>query len=82
MARGCFGEPPLAGDRAAALEAVESRIEGALLHAERVLGGVVDPARHGVAMARSPREGLEDQQVEGALQQIERVVGHVFPLSV
>jgi hypothetical protein len=33
-----------------------------------VVGGLFDPARDGVAVARPPGEGLEDEQVDGALQ--------------
>src|SRR5688500_14899056 len=66
-------EPPLGLDPAALLQAVEGGVEGALLDAEGVVGRLADPARDGVAVARAPAEGLEDEDVERALEELERV---------
>ena len=64
------GESPLLLEVAFALEAVERRIQGTFLDAQRVAGGLSDPAADGVAVHRSPADGFEDQEVEGAREQI------------
>src|SRR5215207_113691 len=66
---------PLGLDEPFALHAVERRVERALADLERVVGGVLDPPRDAVAVARAPGEGLEDQGVERAVQQLGRF-GH------
>src|SRR5688500_19224041 len=76
-------EPPLGLDPAAFLEAVERRVERPLVDAEQGVGDLADPARDGVAVARPPRKGLQNQHVERALEEIEifgGVFGHGFPM--
>jgi hypothetical protein len=64
-------EPPVALDEPALLEPVQRGVERAFLDAERVVGGLGDPAADGVAVARALRERLEHEHVERALEQVE-----------
>src|SRR4051794_7685057 len=52
---------------------MEGGVEGAFLDPEVVVGGVADPSCDGVAVHRTPGEGLEDQEVERSLEEIEVV---------
>src|SRR5512138_972972 len=62
----------------AVLEAAEGGVERALLDAEDVAGGVLDPAGHGVAVRGSEEERLEDENGERSLEQVALVAptGH------
>ncbi len=73
------GKAPLGLDEAALLEAVEGGIEGAVLDVEVVLGGGTDPGGDGVAVAGSPAQGLENEDIEGALEEVEFSAWHAFP---
>jgi hypothetical protein len=44
---------------------MEGGIEHAFLDNEYVLGRLPNPSADGVAMARTPAHGLEDEEVEG-----------------
>src|SRR5215471_594242 len=57
---------------------MERRIERSLLDLQDVIRAVLDPPRDPIAMARRPREGFEDHEVEGALQEID---GGIHALS-
>src|SRR5690348_14715824 len=50
------------------LEALQCRIERALVDAQHILGNLLDALRNAPAMLRAERERLQDQQVERALQ--------------
>src|SRR5205085_4658937 len=59
-----FRESPLRFDPAAGLHAVERRVERALLDLEIVVGRLADPPGDGVPVPRTPRQRLQDQQVQ------------------
>src|SRR5688572_15514411 len=67
---------PFGGDPPPLLQPVQRGIERTFAHLEHVAGQLLDPARHGVAVGRTPAQGLEHQQVEGSLEQVERGAGH------
>src|SRR4030095_8012308 len=64
-----LGLAPLARDEALVLEAIQRRIERALLDAEALLRDLLDAEQDAVAVERAERNGLEDQHVERPLQQ-------------
>ena len=66
-----LGKPPFGLEQSAFLHAVERGVERALLDLESLVGGLADPRRDGVAVARTPGEGLEDEEVERALEEVE-----------
>src|SRR5687768_505143 len=66
---------PRAGDQAVLLEALERRVEGALVHLQHAVGDLLDaladpPAVHGLE-----RERLQDEQVERAAEDVRRRAG-------
>src|SRR5262245_29493171 len=67
-----FRQRPLRFDPAAVLHAVERWIQRALLDLKRVLGRVLYPARDAESVHRSPRQRLEDDEIECALEQFDR----------
>ena len=71
-----LGEPPLARDAFLFLESVQCVVERAFFDLECAVRGVFDPSRDGVAVAWSPGECLEDEDVEGAFEEVEGVVAH------
>src|SRR5262245_15455633 len=54
-------------------EAIQRRIERALLDQEALLRDLLDAEQDAIAVQRSQRNGLEDEKVERALQQLCRV---------
>ena len=66
-----LGEPPLGLDPPALLEPVEGDVERPVLDGDGPVARVLDPPGDGVAVARSPGQRLEDEDVERALKQIE-----------
>ena len=64
--------PPLALHQAAVLQAVEGRVERALLYLERVVAQLLDPARDAESVHRLPAESLEDNDVQAALEEVHR----------
>ena len=73
------GEPPLALDEAALLEAVQGDVERSVRDVERAGRAVADDARDAVAVARPPRERLEHEHVERALENVDLGGRHVVP---
>src|SRR5438270_2497491 len=71
-----FRRSPLRVDPAAILEAVERRIERALIDLQHVARDLLDPLRDAPAVHRLERERLENQHVERALQDVVRLDGH------
>ena len=65
-----LGDLPLRVDQAPTLEAVESRIERAVIHVQHVERGGADGDADAVAVLHFPLQRAEDQQVEGALEQV------------
>jgi hypothetical protein len=69
----CFavvvGGSPFGVDPAARFEPLQRRIERAVIHEQHVLRLLLDVAGDRLAVARSPDEGFQDQQVERALQE-------------
>ena len=61
-----FGRDPAAFD-----EAMEGRIERALLDLEHVLGLALDSFGDGMAVGGAGRERAQDEQIEGALQKLD-----------
>jgi hypothetical protein len=64
------GKAPFAFDPAVEFEALESRIEGALLHLENVIGKLAEQLSDGIAVESAAGQGLEDHHVKSAGQQI------------
>src|SRR3954469_3467935 len=64
-----LGDPPARFDPPFPAHAVERGIERALLDAEHVVGGGLDPAGDPVAMHRAPGERLENEELDRALQE-------------
>jgi hypothetical protein len=64
------GESPVALDEPALLEPVQGDVERAVRHVERA-SHVTDEASDPVSVAWSPREGLEDEDVERALEEVD-----------
>ena len=75
-----FGGAPAGFDPAAAFEAVEGGIEGALLNLENVAGNLLYALGDGPAVLGFEGEGAEDEEVEGALRKID-ALRHLLPLS-
>src|SRR4029078_6404310 len=67
-----LGHPPLGFDPAFALHAIERGIEGAFFDLDGVARRLLEPARDGVAMSRSPAQRFEHECVEGAVETIFR----------
>jgi len=61
-------DPPISRDPAAGLEAVKGGVEGAFFYAKDVVGGLLDPARDGVAVRGTPADGPENEQVKRAAE--------------
>jgi protein involved in polysaccharide export with SLBB domain len=53
------------------LEAVQRRIQRTLLDLQRVAGQLLDTQQDSVAVQRSERDGLQDEEVERALQEFD-----------
>jgi len=62
--------PPLGPKPAAVLEPVQRGVQRALLHLEGVFGDLLQTLPDGVAVERSERNDLQQQQVERALKKI------------
>src|SRR5262245_15262793 len=65
------GGAPLRLDPAAALEAMERRVQRALLDVEGRAGDLVEAFRDSPAVLRLEGHGLQDEEVECALRKIE-----------
>src|ERR1051325_2706598 len=61
-----LGRAPRRLDEALSLQPVERRIQRAFFYLKGVVGRVLEPAGDGVAMAGTPGQGLEDEEVECA----------------
>ena len=62
-----FGHAPLGGDPRALFHAMERGVQRAVFNAQLVVGCLADPFRDGVAVHRTPRERLQDEEVERPL---------------
>ena len=58
-----FATSPLLSQQPATLEAMECGIEHALLDDKYVVRGLANPSADGVAVARAPADGFEDEEV-------------------
>src|SRR5262245_31328172 len=67
-----LGPSPFRSQQAALLEAVQCGVERAILDDERVVGLLVDPASHAVAMIGAVAQRLQHEDIEGALQKAEQ----------
>src|SRR5690606_19303502 len=66
---------PLALDASPVLEAVERRVERALLDLESATRDLLDTEQHAIPVQLAEGEGLQDQEVEGAGKEF-RGIGH------
>src|SRR5690606_2002099 len=66
---------PLALDESPVLEAVERRVERALLDLESATRDLLDTEQHAIPVQLAEGEGLQDQEVEGAGKEF-RGIGH------
>jgi hypothetical protein len=71
-----FGGPPFGGDPSADFEAVEGGVEGSFFYLKDVVGGAFNPASDAVAMGGPPRDGFEDEEVEGPAEDFDGRFGH------
>src|SRR5437899_3172734 len=62
---------PACGDPAPFLQAIERRIERAVVHAQYLLGSTLDMRRDGVAMQRAEEQGTKDKHVKRPLKQFD-----------
>src|SRR5690348_12218543 len=62
-------------------EAVQRRVECAFADAQHIAGGLLDPSGDVVAVARSPGERLEDEDVERAAEDVDRSGQTVLPFG-
>src|SRR3954470_23239721 len=74
------GRSPFSGHPAALLEALEDRIERALVDVERVARELLDALADSPAVHRLEGQGLEHEHLEGAWNERDRV-GHGSPLG-
>jgi len=58
---------PLSGEESPVLQAVQRRIERALLDLQNVTGDLLDSLRDGVAVNRAQQDHFQDQQVQRSL---------------
>ena len=58
-----LGLTPLSLEPSPSLHAIERWIQGPFLDDDRLLGGVLDELRNGVAVPGTPSQGLQDQGV-------------------
>src|SRR5262249_21235437 len=65
-----LGHAPVGLDQAAALEAVEGRIERAVFYGQRAISGIREPAGDRIAVAWAELQGAQDERVEGAVEAI------------
>jgi len=63
-----LGGSPLAGDVAAILQAVEGRIQGALIDFENLTGDLPDALRNAPAMKRAECERFQYEEIETTLE--------------
>src|SRR5262249_44720223 len=63
------GHAPFAVEQPAMFEAIERRIERALLDGERVAGDLLDAEQDAVAVQRPERGRLQDEQIERPAEQ-------------
>src|SRR6185312_6693184 len=66
---------PLGGDPTAALEAVERRVQRAMLDDQHFARGVLDVLGDAVAVRGAEQQRLEDEHVERALEELELIAG-------
>ena len=62
------GHAPFAVDQSLPLEAVQRRIERALLDVQRAAGDLLDAQQHAISMQLAERDRFQDQQIERAGQ--------------
>ena len=65
-----LGRAPERRDPAAILEAVQGRVERAVLHLEHLVRPTLDRMRDGVAVCGPDTERLQDEQVERSLEEL------------
>ena len=64
---------PVGGEELLILQAMEGRIERALLYLQRFARHLLDSVRDGVAVDRAKSDDAEDEEVESALREVESV---------
>src|SRR5665213_2856436 len=68
----CFaaelGHAPFGFDPAFAFHSIEGRVERAFFDLDGIAGGILDPSRDGVPVARAPAQCLENERVERAVE--------------
>src|SRR5207248_4724801 len=66
---------------------MQGGVERTLLHAQHVLGSLVNPLGHAVTMHRPPSQRFQNQEVQSSLEQVSRAFllilhGGSLPLSI
>src|SRR5207245_1424720 len=69
-----FRLTPFARDPALVFQAIQRRIQRALLNLQAILRNLLDAQEDAVTMQRPEGNGLEDQHVQSALQKVELLV--------
>src|SRR5262249_17822228 len=69
-----LGCAPLPRNPPASLEALQRRVERAVLDQQFIFGGLLDRAHDRVAVLRLEDQRPQNQQIEGSLQEVERFV--------
>ena len=77
---GCSPRCRCEGDPAALDQAVQRRVERALLDQEHVVRAVLDRFRDGMPVRWSEPERAKDQEIEGALEQLDAVAARLVDI--
>ncbi len=65
-----FRLAPFARDPTLVFEAIQRRVERALLNLQTIFGNLLDAQQNAIAVQRTERNGLENEHVQRALQKV------------
>src|SRR6185503_20724524 len=71
-----LGYAPVGDDPAASLHPIEGGVERAFLELQPVVGDLLEPGGDRESMPGTPRERLEDEEIEGAVEHVVCRRGH------